>query len=128
MNGLDRLAPVYPTLDGAVAAGGERREVQGEPRTAMIADDAARSGELLDSVVTSIFNAGMILQAAAGLPGEVTVRRIAEARRRFVRSACMCPATAGLFPCTQNRRGAVCARSGCFIRVQKFRWQHPVRG
>ena len=68
--------------------------------------------------MTSIFNAGMILQAAAGLPGEVTVRRIAEARRRFVRSACMCPATAGLFPCTQNRRGAVCARSGCFILVQ----------
>ena len=83
INGLDRLAPVYPTLDGAVAAGGERREVQGEPRTAMIADDAARGGELLDSVVTSIFHVSMILQAAAGQPGEVAVRRTAEARRRL---------------------------------------------
>jgi anti-sigma B factor antagonist len=83
INGLDRLAPVYPTLDGAVAAGGECREVQGEPKTAVIADHAARGGELLDSVVTSIFNVSMILQAAAGQPDEVTVRRIAEARRRL---------------------------------------------
>ena len=34
MNGLDRLAPVYPTLDGAVAARAERPEVQGELRIA----------------------------------------------------------------------------------------------
>ena len=34
INGLDRLAPVYPTLDGAVAARAERPEVQGELRIA----------------------------------------------------------------------------------------------
>ena len=83
LNGLDRLAAVYPSLDGAVAAGAEPREVQGEPGTAVIADDMARAEELLDSVVDGIFNVGMILQAAADLPGETAAQRIIEALHRL---------------------------------------------
>jgi anti-anti-sigma factor len=33
LNGLDRLVAIYPDLDGALAAGAERRQVHGEPGT-----------------------------------------------------------------------------------------------
>jgi len=83
LNGLDRLAAVYPTLEGALAAGAERREVQDESGTAVIAYDTARAEELLNSVVNGVSNAGMILQAAAGLPAEAATQRITEALRHL---------------------------------------------
>jgi anti-anti-sigma factor len=76
VNGFDRLVAVYPDLDGAVAAG--RRE-QGT-RTA---DDAARAEELLEVAVASVFDVGLILQAAVDLPPGVIAQRITEALRRL---------------------------------------------
>ena len=64
VSGLDRPVAVYPDLDGAIAASAGRREARGEHRTGA-ADQPARTGELLDSVVHNIFTAGLLLQAAA---------------------------------------------------------------
>jgi anti-anti-sigma factor len=82
LNGLDRLVAIYPDLDGALAAGVERRQVDGEPGT-RIADREARAEELLHVVVASIFDVGVILQAAIDLPADVTAQRITEALRRL---------------------------------------------
>jgi anti-anti-sigma factor len=81
-NSLDRLVAIYPDLDGALAAGVERRQVHGEPGT-RIADHEARAEELLHVVVASIFDVGVILQAATDLPPDVTAQRITEALRRL---------------------------------------------
>jgi anti-anti-sigma factor len=67
LNGIDRLVAIHPDLDGALAAGAERRQVHGEPGT-RIADHEARAQELLHVVVASIFDVGVILQAAIDLP------------------------------------------------------------
>jgi anti-anti-sigma factor len=80
--GLDRLVAIYPDLNGALAAGVARRQVHGEPGT-QIADHEARAEELLHVVVTSIFDVGVILQAAIDLPPDVTAQRVAEALRRL---------------------------------------------
>ena len=78
LNGLDRLVAVYPDLDGAIAAGAGRRELHGRHATPA-ADRAARAEDLLDVTVDSFFTAGLILQAAIGLPPAVTAQRITEA-------------------------------------------------
>ena len=82
LNGLDRLAAIYPDLDGALAAGAARRQAHGEPGT-RIADQGARAEELLHVVVASIFDVGVILQAAIDLPPGVTAQRITEALCRL---------------------------------------------
>jgi len=78
INGLDRLAAVYPDLDAALAAGAETRELHGE-QTTPPADDAAGAEELLGLTVERIFNIGLILQTAIDLPPDITARRITEA-------------------------------------------------
>ena len=65
--GLDRPVAVYPDLDGALAAAAERREARSEHGTGT-ADQAARAGELLDSVVHNVFTVGLMLEAAGDLP------------------------------------------------------------
>jgi anti-sigma B factor antagonist len=82
LNGLDRLAGVYPDLDGALAAGAGRREVRGGHRTGT-ADQAARTGELLDSVVRDVLTAGLMLQAADDLPRGAAAQRITQALSRL---------------------------------------------
>ena len=82
LNGLDRLVAVYPDLDGALAAGAGRRESPGE-QTTPATYGAARAKDLLDLTVDSIFNVGLILQTAIGLPPDVTARRITEALQRL---------------------------------------------
>ena len=93
LTGLDRLISIYPTLEAA-AAGAECREVPGEPEPAAptaapapvraaAADRAARAEELLDWAVSSIFTVSMSLQAAAGLPRDLTAPRITDAVRRL---------------------------------------------
>ena len=82
LSGLDRAVPVYPDLDGAIAAAAERREVRGEQGNGT-ADQAARTGELLDSVVHNIFTAGLMLQAAGDLPRDAAAQRITEALGRL---------------------------------------------
>jgi anti-anti-sigma factor len=77
-NGLDRLVAVYPDPDAAIAAGTGRRE-QGT-RTA---DPAARTEELLDQAVASVFDVGLILHAAIDLPPGVTAQRITQALRHL---------------------------------------------
>jgi len=49
------------------------------PGWSRAADQAARTEELLDRVVSSIFGVGMLLQAAAGLPRDAAGMRIADA-------------------------------------------------
>jgi anti-anti-sigma factor len=98
LSGLDRLISAYPTLDAALAAGAARREIPAEPATPAIspagpepadlarpaaADPANRTSELLDWVLTSIDNVAVSLQAAVGLPRDITAQRIAEALRRL---------------------------------------------
>lgn len=68
---------VYPDLGGAIAAGAERREAHGEQATGT-ADQAARAGELLDSVVHNFFMMGLMVQAAIDLP-RAAAQRITEA-------------------------------------------------
>ncbi len=82
LTGLDRQAAVYPDLDGALAAGAERREVRGERET-RIPGHAARDEELLRLVVAGMLEVGLILQAAVDLPPDVTAQRITEALRRL---------------------------------------------
>ena len=72
VNGLDRLIPIYPSLDAAVAAGTERQEVPDKPGNAAVtpampraAHQAGRAEELLDWAVSSIFDIGVILQTQA---------------------------------------------------------------
>lgn len=79
--GLDRPVAVYPDLDGAIAAAAGRREAHGERRTGA-ADQEARAGELLDSVVHNVFIVGLMVQAAAGLP-RAAAQRITEALGRL---------------------------------------------
>jgi len=78
LNGFDRLVAVYPDLDGAIAAGAERREQAGE-QTTPGTYGAARAEELLGLMVDSIFNVGLMLQAAIDLPPDVTAQRITDA-------------------------------------------------
>jgi len=78
LNGFDRLIAVYPDLDAAVAAGAGHREQPARP-----ADPAARAGELLDGTAASVFNVGLILQAASDLPPAPTAQPITEALVRL---------------------------------------------
>jgi anti-sigma B factor antagonist len=80
LNGLDRLIPVYPDLAGAIAASAERRKLHQEQGTG-IKDRAALAEELLDSMADTIFNIGLILQAALDLPPDATTQHITEALR-----------------------------------------------
>jgi len=81
-NGLDRLVAVYPDLDAALAADAEPRGLDGE-QTSRAEDQAARAEELLELMIDSIFNVGLILQAVIDLPPAVTAQRITEALRRL---------------------------------------------
>jgi len=78
LNGFDRLIAIYPDLDAAAAAGAGHREQPTRP-----ADPAARAEELLDGTVASIFDVGLILQAAIDLPPDLTAQRITEALGRL---------------------------------------------
>jgi anti-anti-sigma factor len=82
LNGLDRLAAVYPDLDGALAAEVDGDKVRGE-RINGVARRGTQDGGQLDSAVTNIFTAAMMLQATIDLPNDVTAQRIAEALRRL---------------------------------------------
>lgn len=82
LRGLDRLVAVYPDLDGAIAAGAERRELAGE-QTTPVAYGAAPAEDLLALTVDSIFNVGLILQTAIDLPPDITAQRITEALQRL---------------------------------------------
>ena len=82
LNGLDRLVPVYPDLDGALAAGAAPREPPGGQVTPA-AERATRAEELMDATVHSIFNIGLILRAAIGRSGGVTAQRRTEVLRRL---------------------------------------------
>jgi anti-anti-sigma factor len=96
VNGLDRLIPIYPDLDAAVGEGTEFHDARAGPGMAALtpvvpeaaglpwaADQADRPGELLDWVVSSIFDVAMILQAAADLPRDAAGMRITEALGRL---------------------------------------------
>ena len=95
-NGLDRLVPIYPSLEAATATGTFTltviRDVTKACRLADLADLAraavaaqqAHCGQdVLDSVTTSLYNAGLSLQAAAGLPHDVASNSIAAALRHL---------------------------------------------
>jgi anti-sigma B factor antagonist len=97
LSGLDRLVSVYPTLEAAIAQA-DTPKVPGEPPVAAAfpavtkpadpgpaaaAQHADHAGELLEWAVSSILSAGMSLQDAAGLPGDLTTQRIAEALERL---------------------------------------------
>jgi len=83
LSGLDCLVPVYPDLDGAIAAGAERPEAEGGPGPAVISDQVTRAGELLDSVAHNIFIVGLMLQAATDLPRDAAAQRITEVLGRL---------------------------------------------
>ena len=78
LNGLDRLTAVYPDLDGALAAEADSNKVPGE-RKNRIAREGTQADGQLDSAVTNIFTAAMMLQATIDLPHDVTAQRITEA-------------------------------------------------
>jgi anti-anti-sigma factor len=82
LNGFDRLVAVYPDLDGAIAAGARPRDLHRE-QTTRTEGQAARAEELLEVTVDSIFDAGLILEAALDLPPGVTAQRITEALGRL---------------------------------------------
>lgn len=78
LNGFDRLIAIYPDLDAATTAGAPCAGQGTRP-----ADDQADAAELLDGVVTGIFDAGLILQAAIDLSPDVTAQRITEGLQRL---------------------------------------------
>jgi len=82
LDGLDRLVGIYPDLDGAIAAGVERRGPPGEQTTPAIYGEA-RAEDLPDLTVDSIFKVGSILQGAIDLPPDITAQRITEALQRL---------------------------------------------
>ena len=82
LNGVDRLVAVYPDLDGAIAAGAGSRELHRQ-QASRTEDQAARAEELLGLTVDSIFDVGLILQAAIDLPPGVTAQRITDVLRRL---------------------------------------------
>ena len=81
LSGLDRLVAVYSDLHGAIAAA-QRREVHGAQGTGT-ADQVARAGELLDSVVHNMFIVGLMVQATTDLPRGAAAHRITEALGRL---------------------------------------------
>ena len=82
LSGLDRLVAVYSDLHGAITAAAQRREVHGAQGTGT-ADQAARAGELLDSVVHNMFIVGLMVPAATDLPRGAAAHRITEALGRL---------------------------------------------
>jgi len=82
LNGLDRLTAVYPDLDGALAAEADRNKVPGKRKNG-IAREGTQDDDQLDSAVTNIFIAAMMLQATIDLPHDVTAQRITEALSRL---------------------------------------------
>jgi anti-anti-sigma factor len=82
LNGFDRLVAVYPDLDGAIAAGAKHHESPSEQTTPAL-PGAAYAEDLLGLTVDSIFNVGLILQAAIDLPPDVTAQRITDALQRL---------------------------------------------
>jgi anti-anti-sigma factor len=82
LNGFDRLVAFHPDLDGAIAAGAERGELDGEEET-QIDDRAARAEELLSRTADTISSVGSILRPAIDLPSDITAQRIAEALDRL---------------------------------------------
>lgn len=78
LNGFDRLVAVYPDLDAAAAAGAGCGELSSRP-----AGPAPSAQELLDGTIASIFDVGLILQAAIDLPPDLTAQRITRALHRL---------------------------------------------
>jgi hypothetical protein len=96
LNGLDRMIPIYPSLDAAVAAGTGRQEARGKPGSMAItpampeaaglsraAGQVGSAGELLDWAANSIFHIGVLLEGTHELPRDAAGPRIAEALRRL---------------------------------------------
>jgi anti-sigma B factor antagonist len=95
INGLDRVIPVYPSLEAATARA-ERRDAPGEAEIVEItpavrgttdssraADQADRATELLNWSVDSILAIGVLLQDAHELSRDAAEPRIAEALHRL---------------------------------------------
>jgi anti-sigma B factor antagonist len=90
LSGLDQLIPVYPTVQAAAACAATTRaylpgkdKIIAETRRR---DDAtgpvrATGQELLDQIATSLFRAGMNLEAALGIPEKSASQHITEALR-----------------------------------------------
>lgn len=97
LSGLDHLVSAYSTVEAAAAAGAERPEMPGEPGITTstpaalgpsgpdrpAAAQSADRAELLDWVVHMIFTVGLTLEAATGLPPDVTEQRIVDALGRL---------------------------------------------
>ena len=77
LNGLDRLVPVYPSREAAIAAGLPAAQ------TPAAAGPAQVSQDLLDSIVRSLFQAGLSLQAALDSPHEADRQHIMQALRHL---------------------------------------------
>ncbi len=75
LGGLDGVVSIYPSLVAAVAAGSP----EGDGTAIPPAEQALRSLELLDTVVTSLFQAGLSLQVAMDLPADAAREHIAAA-------------------------------------------------
>ncbi len=73
--GLDGLVSIYPSLEAAVAAGPSDGNGDAVPP----AEQAHRSLELFDTVVTNLFHAGLSLHVAMDLPADAARERIAAA-------------------------------------------------
>jgi anti-anti-sigma factor len=82
LNGLDRLAAVYPDLGGALAAEADRDKAPGGRKDGIAREETRADGQP-DSAVTNIFTAAMMLQATIDLPHDVTAQRITEALSRL---------------------------------------------
>jgi len=75
LGGLDGLVFIYPSLEAAVAAGPPDVNGTAVPP----AEQARRSLELFDTVITSLFHVGLTLNVAMDLPADAARERIAAA-------------------------------------------------
>jgi len=75
LGGLDGLVCIYPSLEAAVTAGSpEGTGTAGSP-----AEQAYRGLELFDTIVTSLFHAGLSMHLAMDLPADAAREHIAAA-------------------------------------------------
>jgi hypothetical protein len=75
LGGLDGLVCIYPSLEAAVTAGSPEGTVTALPP----AEQANRRLELFDTIVTSLFHAGLSMHLAMDLPADAAREHIAAA-------------------------------------------------
>ena len=83
VNGLDRLISIYPSLQAALAAGTPRGDLVGLTRADAAGGPGLSGRDLLDRVISNLYQIGLSLLTATSPPHELTRQQITDAVRRL---------------------------------------------